>query len=162
MILLFGLTGLIDWLDRAVPKSVVRGLQLAVGLSLLMKGIQMVVATQAWFAPDSYLTGLLAAVLVLLLFFSRRVPAALVLFGCGLVVAVWTHPGAVSSLGIGFTLPSWTPPAWQDFKSAFRQGCPAADTANHAQFRDRGLCAFRSICSPIARQHPAKWPSRWA
>ena len=42
IILLLGVTGLIDWLNRAVPKSVVRGLQLALGLSLLMKGLQMV------------------------------------------------------------------------------------------------------------------------
>ena len=46
VVLVLGLTGLIDWLNRVVPKSVVRGLQLALGLSLLMKGLQMVAATQ--------------------------------------------------------------------------------------------------------------------
>ncbi len=119
VILVLGVTGLIDWLNRVVPKSVVRGLQLALGLSLLMKGMQMVVGTNQWFAPDSYLTGILAALVVLLLFFSRRVPAALVLFGIGLILAVWTHPGIVGSVGFGFTLPSWTPPAWEDFVTAF-------------------------------------------
>jgi MFS superfamily sulfate permease-like transporter len=119
VILLLGLTGLIDWLNRVVPKSVVRGLQLALGLSLMTKGIQMVAGTNQWFAADSYLTGFLSAALVLLLFFSRRVPAALVLFGCGLGVAVWTHPGAVGALGVGFTLPSWTPPGWDAFVSSF-------------------------------------------
>lgn len=119
VILVLGVTGLIDWLNRVVPKSVVRGLQLALGLSLLMKGMQMVAGTNQWFAPDSYLTGILAALVVLLLFFSRKVPAALVLFGIGLILAVWTHPGIVGSLGFGFTLPSWTPPAWDDFVTAF-------------------------------------------
>jgi MFS superfamily sulfate permease-like transporter len=119
VILMLGVTGLIDWLNRVVPKSVVRGLQLALGLSLLMKGMQMVAGTNQWFAPDSYLTGLLSALVVLLLFFSRRVPAALVLFGVGLVLAVWTHPGVAGSLGVGFTLPSWSPPAWEDFVTAF-------------------------------------------
>jgi MFS superfamily sulfate permease-like transporter len=119
IILVLGLTGLIDWLNRVIPRSVVRGLQLALGLLLLMKGIQMVAGTHAWLAPDSYATGLAAALLVLLLFFSRRVPAALVLFGAGLALAVWQHPDLVSSLGLGFTLPTWSPPAWEDFVSSF-------------------------------------------
>ena len=41
VILLLGVTGLIDRLNRAVPRSVVRGLQMALGLSLLMKAMQM-------------------------------------------------------------------------------------------------------------------------
>ena len=119
VILLLGLTGLIDWLHRLIPKSVVRGLQLALGLSLLMKGIQMVAGTGVWLAPDSYATGLGAAVVVLLLFFSRRVPAALILFGLGLIVALQSQPDLPSKLGIGFSLPQWTPLGWQDFVTAF-------------------------------------------
>jgi len=118
IVLLLGVTGLITWLNRVVPRSVVRGLQLALGLSLLMKGMQMVAGTGQWLAADSYLTGLLSALVVLLLFFSRKFPAALVLFVAGLVVAVWTDPGVVSSLGVGFTLPTWTPPGWADFVAA--------------------------------------------
>jgi MFS superfamily sulfate permease-like transporter len=119
VVLVLGLTGLIDWLNRVVPKSVVRGLQLALGLSLLMKGMQMVAETKQWLAPDGLLTGLLALLLVLLLFFSRRVPAALALFGVGLVIAVWTHPGVLGSIGFRLTLPSWKPPAWNDFVTSF-------------------------------------------
>lgn len=119
VILLLGLTGLINWLNRIIPRSVVRGLQLALGLSLLMKGMQMVAGTHQWLAPDSYLTGLLSAVVVLLLFFSRRIPAALILFGVGLIIALWTHPDVLSAIGVGITLPKWTPPGWNDFVSAF-------------------------------------------
>ncbi len=119
IILVLGVTGWIDWLNRVVPKSVVRGLQLALGLSLVMKGMQMVAGTNQWMAPDSYATGILSALVVLLLFFSRRFPAALILFGIGLLLAVWTHPEVVSSLGVGLTFPSWSPPAWNDFVTAF-------------------------------------------
>jgi MFS superfamily sulfate permease-like transporter len=118
IILILGLTGLIDWLNRVIPRSVVRGLQLALGLSLLMKGLQMVAGTQVVAGPDSYLTGALAALVVLALFFSRRVPAALLLFGAGIVLAVWKHPEVVGSLGIGFTFPTWSPPGWEDFVTA--------------------------------------------
>jgi MFS superfamily sulfate permease-like transporter len=119
VILILGLTGLIDWLDRAVPRSVVRGLQLALGLSLLMKGLEMVESTKSWVAADSYLTGLLAALLVLALFFSRRVPSALVLFGAGILLAVWKQPAVLHNVGLGFTLPHWAPPGWRDFVTAF-------------------------------------------
>jgi MFS superfamily sulfate permease-like transporter len=119
VVLVLGLTGLIDWLNRIVPKSVVRGLQLALGLSLLTKGMQMVAGTNMWIAPDSYLTGALSAILVLLLFFSRRVPAALLLFVIGIGLAIWSHPSVVTGLGLGFTLPTWTPPHWADFVTAF-------------------------------------------
>jgi len=119
IVLVLGLSGLVDWINRIVPKSVVRGLQLALGLSLLMKGMQMVMGTNQWVGSDSYLTGLVSTVIVLLLFFSQKVPAALLLFGLGLVLAVWTNPEVLSTLGIGFTLPVWTPLMWSDFVSAF-------------------------------------------
>jgi len=118
VILVLGLSGLINWLDRAVPRSVVRGLQLALGLSLLMKGLQMVAATGTAVAPDSYLTGVLSALVVLALFFSRTVPAALVLFGAGILLAICKQPGVVHAIGLGLALPSWQPPGWGDFVSA--------------------------------------------
>jgi MFS superfamily sulfate permease-like transporter len=119
VILVLGLTGWIEWLNRVVPKSVVRGLQLALGLSLLMKALQMVAGTQQWVGPDSYLTGLAGALVVILLFFSRRVPAALVLFVAGLLLAVWKHPEVLGTLGLGLSLPHWSPPSWADFRTSF-------------------------------------------
>lgn len=119
VILVLGLTGLINWLNRVIPRSVVRGLQLALGLSLLMKGMQMVAGTHQWLAPDSYVTGLLSALVVLLLFFSRRIPAALILFGVGLIIAMWTYPGVLSAIGLGITLPKWTPSGWDAFVTSF-------------------------------------------
>jgi MFS superfamily sulfate permease-like transporter len=119
IILVLGATGLIDWLNRIIPKSVVRGLQLSLGLSLLMKGLQMVVGTKAVLGPDSYLTGALATLVVLALVFSRTIPAALVLFIAGIGLAIWKEPAVVRSLGVGLSLPHWAPPAWPDFVSSF-------------------------------------------
>jgi MFS superfamily sulfate permease-like transporter len=118
-ILLLGLTGLIDWFSRVIPKSVVRGLQLALGLSLLLKGVEMVAGSPHWLGPDSRATGLIAAVAVLLLFSSRWLPPALLLFAAGLTIAVGTQPDRLYALGLGVTLPHWTPLAWADFVSAF-------------------------------------------
>jgi MFS superfamily sulfate permease-like transporter len=155
VILALGVTGLIDWLNRVVPRSVVRGLQLALGLSLLMKGMQMVAGTKVWLAPDSYITGLVSAIVVLLLFFSRRVPAALVLFVAGLLLAVWTHPEVVGSLGLGITLPHWTPPAWDDFVTAFpRAALPQIPltTLNSVI----AVCALSADLFPDRRAEPRK------
>ena len=65
----FGLavTGLIDWLNRTIPKSVVRGLQLALGLKLLTKGVGMVAGTGVLFGWDSIGLGVVCVLLVLLL-----------------------------------------------------------------------------------------------
>jgi MFS superfamily sulfate permease-like transporter len=119
IILLLGVTGLIDWLNRAVPKSVVRGLQLALGLSLLMKGLQMVAGTRVAVGPDSYLTGIIAGVAVLALFSSRTAPAALVLFLAGIGIALWKQPTAAAAVGLRFSLPGWSGPGWADFVSSF-------------------------------------------
>ncbi len=118
-VLLLGLTGLIGFVNRAVPRSVVRGLQLALGLSLLMKGLHMVAGTGTVVGLDSYATAAAAAVTVLALFSSRRVPAALVLFAAGIALAFWRVPGILQSLHVGVSLPRWMPPSWPDVVHAF-------------------------------------------
>jgi len=155
IILVLGLTGLIGWIDRIVPRSVVRGLQLALGLSLLIKGMQMVTGTHHWIAPDSYLTGLLAALTVLVLFFSRTVPAALVLFAGGIGLAIWITPDVAHSLRIGFTLPAWSPPHWADFVSAFpRAALPQIPltTLNSVV----AVCALSADLFPSRRAQPRR------
>jgi MFS superfamily sulfate permease-like transporter len=119
IILVLGLTGLIDVLDRLVPRSVVRGLQLGLGLSLLIKGLELVAGTKTAIGADSYVTAVVATVVVLLLFHSHRLPAALVLFMAGLVIAISREPTALGGIGLGVTLPRWSPPAWADFASSF-------------------------------------------
>jgi MFS superfamily sulfate permease-like transporter len=119
VVLVLGLTGLINWLNRVVPRSVVRGLQLALGLSLLMKGLQLVASTGAPIGADSYATAIVATLVVLALLFSRIVPAALVLFGAGVALALWKDPAVAGTLHLGLTFPHWAPPAWADFVRAF-------------------------------------------
>ena len=118
-ILILGLTGLIDWLNRVVPRSVVRGLQLALGLTLMMKGLQLISNTGHWWAVDGYLTAVIAAVLVVAFATSRVVPVALLLFAGGILLTAIIHPEVVRSIGFGVSLPGWSPPGWGDFLTAF-------------------------------------------
>jgi len=119
IVLLLGATGTIDWLNRVVPKSVVRGLQLALGLSLLMKGLQMAAGSGPWLAADGLLAAVVAALVVLMVFFRDKVPAALVLFAAGIVLALIQHPQVLPQIGFHLTLPHWSPPHWSDFLSSF-------------------------------------------
>ena len=119
LLLILGLTGLITWLNRIIPPSVVRGLQLAVGLSLAVKGLQMISGTGLWLAPDGYLVAIIAATAAILLMRSRRMPAALLLFVGGVVLAMVKHPQVLHGIGFGFSLPHWDPPAVGDLWPAF-------------------------------------------
>jgi MFS superfamily sulfate permease-like transporter len=121
VILLLGLTGMIGWLNRVIPRSVVRGVQLGLGLSLLMKGLQMVAGTRMVLGPDSYATAVAAGVVVIVLLNSRQLPPALLLFGAGLAVAIWKHPTVVDSIRADLWLPSLSSPGWPAFLHAFRK-----------------------------------------
>ena len=107
VILLLAVTGLIDRLNRALPRSVVRGLQLALGLKLLIGGLTMIIDTEVLIGWDSVGLGVLCSCLVLLLYFSTRVPGALVVFAVGLVALVAAQPSLISEtrLGISWHLP---------------------------------------------------------
>lgn len=121
VILILGLTGLINWLNRAMPKSVVRGLQLALGLKLLTGGFAMIADTKVLIGWDSIGLGVLCASLVLLLYFSTRVPGALVVFGLGLAALLLAQPSLLTatSLGMDWHLPAlgrldvWTQGTWR-------------------------------------------------
>ena len=119
VILILGLTGLIDTVNRIIPRSVVRGIQLSVGLSLLIKGLQMVTGTQRLLGSDSIAIGALATLLVLSLRFSSRVPAALILFLAGVGLALAKSPALAAAMHVGLTFPHWTPLTWSDFTTAF-------------------------------------------
>lgn len=119
VVLFLGAAGLINWINRIIPRCVVRGIQLGLGLSLMVKGVQMVMHTNAMVAPDSYLTGAIAAMFAVVFLFSSRIPTALVLFAAGIILAIWHDPGVVGSLHVGISLPQWTPITWNDLSASF-------------------------------------------
>jgi MFS superfamily sulfate permease-like transporter len=118
VIFILGATGLITVVNRAIPKPVVRGLQLGLGLQLLEKGVLLVRDTHVLWGFNSIIIGILGFALVLA-FASRKVPSALILFVAGLGLAIAINPEVVSSLRLGFNLPHWVPLSWSDFRSSF-------------------------------------------
>jgi MFS superfamily sulfate permease-like transporter len=119
IILVLGGTGLITVVNRWVPKPVIRGLQLGLGLQLLEGGVKLVRDTHSVWGLDGISIGIAGFALVLFFASSRKVPSALILFVAGLGLAMVANPGILSSIHLGFNLPHWVPLTWDDFRGSF-------------------------------------------
>ena len=94
--LLFGITGIIGWLARITPVSVIRGIQAALGALLAVEAYKMI--------STGWLLGAVSILIVLTLRQSRYAPAAVVLMALGLAIMFFK-----GKLGVldppGFRLP---------------------------------------------------------
>jgi len=124
-ILFLGVTGLIGVIRRYTPKSAIRGIQLAVGVVLLIKGLELMAADDpnlALQAVGPVRTGLLLGasglVLTLILLDNRRLPAAVVLIVLGIAAgAVLGKPLDPRAFAWDFHVPRPVPygwPGWDD------------------------------------------------
>lgn len=120
VILLLGASGLAARAERLVPRPVVRGIQLGVGLKLAVQGLGLI-APLPWFALDGIVLAAAAAGLVLATSGLERFPSALILFlgGC-LVLAAALPPDFAWSFG--WRGPSPLLPAAAEWKSGFLRG----------------------------------------
>ena len=112
LMLLLTVTGLIDWLARAVPKIVVRGIQLGLGLQLAQLALKDYIPADK--NPGYVLAGI-AFVLTIALLGNRRFPPALfvILLGIGYAFLFKIHMGDLAH-SFGFTLPHFHAPSRQD------------------------------------------------
>ncbi|MDX2011447.1 MAG: molybdate transporter family protein [Myxococcaceae bacterium] len=103
--LVLATTGLLDWIARVVPKEVVRGIQLGLGLSLATLGLKDYVVSDG--ARGMTLAVIATLLLIALRGGRRRVPAPLLVMGLGLVYALVFHVD-VTQLGaaVGVQFPS--------------------------------------------------------
>jgi xanthine/uracil permease len=110
-------TGLIEWIDRVVPKPVVRGIQFGLGLQLAGIALRDFVPSEG--AAGWWLAGIGFAVTILLIG-RRRVPAALILVGLGIAYALAVKLEASNLLrAAGFHLPQWHIPSGADVWTGF-------------------------------------------
>jgi hypothetical protein len=111
-LIMFVLTvsGLIDWLARVVPKTVIRGIQFGLGLQLAMLAVKDYVRADG---AIGYMLAGVGLVITVLLLGNRRFPAALFVIALGAMYAAAFKLdfGAVRA-GIGFRLPELHVPTW--------------------------------------------------
>lgn len=100
VMLVFGLTGLANLIERIIPLSVVRGIQLGVGLKLMLQAVEFVTDTP-WVGFDSVTIAVAFAVFVLISHRWAGFPGALLLFAVGTVVAFVNTPGLLRGLTAG-------------------------------------------------------------
>ena len=117
LMLLFTVTGLIDWLARAVPKSVVRGIQLGLGLQLSLLALKDYVPADG---RIGYALAAIAFVLTIALLGNRKFPPALFVILLGVVygLAFKVNVGTLAR-SAGFTLPHFHLPATHDIWLGF-------------------------------------------
>ena len=117
MMLLLTATGLLDSLARAVPKTVIRGVQCGLGL-------QLATLAAREFLPAGGAAGwalaAVSAVLVIALMGNERLPPALLVVGLGLVYALGSGLDVRALAGgFGFRLPAFAMPTAADMARGF-------------------------------------------
>jgi SulP family sulfate permease len=139
LLFLIGVTGLIDVIGRAVPKAVIRVVQLSTGTLLMAEGTRFIIGRSKFQLmggaaepyldlqriggiPIGILLGILAGGIVMRFMNNRRFPAGLMVVVGGAVVGLLlgTHEG-FAELELGIHLPRWLPfgwPAYADWMTA--------------------------------------------
>jgi len=95
---LLALTGTASWIDRVVPRPVIRGIQAGVGATLVLRGMSWIVALPP-VGIDSWLMAVILGVAVALTV-SRTIPIILIVFIGGLAVAALRDGGAAMNLSL--------------------------------------------------------------
>lgn len=97
--LILGFTGLIQKVAAWTPRSVVRGIQITLGIMLAIEGFKMV--------ATGWILGIISIVIVVFLRNNRYVPAAIVLMMLGIGI-VGFRGDLAQAIDLGFTLPPIT------------------------------------------------------
>jgi SulP family sulfate permease len=112
VLLLLGLTGLIDFIGRITPPAVISGIQVGLGISLAVLGVKLIITEP--------LIGWPILVLMLPFLKSKRFPAAIVAVLVGVVLGFLLHPGqSLPVISLGIHLPEISLPAATNFKRGF-------------------------------------------
>jgi SulP family sulfate permease len=136
---IIGGTNLINLVGRYVPKSAVRGVQLSTGIMLASQGVHLMFGSSRFqtfhqaaepflrvqhigWLPIGLLIGFLLGFLTLVLLDNKRLPAALVVAGSGILVGlIWGTREGMDAIRFSINLPQWLPkglPSGADFSFA--------------------------------------------
>lgn len=105
VMLLLALSGGLTLIARVVPKPVVRGIQLGLGLQLAQLALTKYMPQGGW---RGWALAVASLVVIALLIRNRRVPAALVVIALGFTFAAITWPAGTAS-PFGLSLPTLPP-----------------------------------------------------
>ena len=111
------LSGGIEWLARTVPKAVVRGLQLGLGMQLALLAMREYVQSDG---TRGFILAAVSFIIVIALMGNRRVPAAIPVITVGIIYALaFKLDGADFGNALGFTLPQVRLVTWDAVATGF-------------------------------------------
>jgi len=79
--IILAITGIIDWITKVTPHSVIRGIQVTLGILLAIEAYKMI---STW-----WLIGIISISIVILFRQNRYAPAAIILMVIGLLIMLW-------------------------------------------------------------------------
>ena len=110
-------TGLVDWLGRVIPKSVIRGIQFGLGLKLASIALKNYVMADG--VPGYWLAAI-GFVLIIFLIGNRKYPPAIFVIILGMVYAfLFKLDAAAVVQNVGFSLPQFHMPKLPDILTGF-------------------------------------------
>jgi len=114
---LLNITKLIDWISRVVPKAVIRGIQLGLGIKLGLLALQDYVIADG---VAGYYLAAAAFLLAIFLLGNRKYPPAIFIIMLGMFYAfVFKIDGHSFINAVGIHLPQIHTPTWADILTGF-------------------------------------------
>ncbi|MDB6125729.1 MAG: transporter [Pedosphaera sp.] len=115
--LVLTVTGLVDWIGRVVPKTVVRGIQLGLGMQLTTLALKDYIQRDG---TSGYWLAGIAFLISLILIGNRKYPAALFIILLGVIyAAIFKLDFHAARESIGFHLPKLDMPTSQSIWAGF-------------------------------------------
>ncbi|UCF95483.1 MAG: putative sulfate/molybdate transporter [Desulfobacterales bacterium] len=128
LLLVLSLSGMVDKISRLFTSPVVRGIQLALGLIFLRKGIELIVAPKLFMSGVdggfseyhiNLIIGFIVFTMILALLDNKKLPAALAALGVGIVAGLSLGGLSGRTFSIGPTAIRLISPSFHDFWTAF-------------------------------------------
>lgn len=111
---IFIFTGLIDKIVKYTPKSVIRGIQIALGITLMKSGFFMI-------KDDSFIIGIIAIVVIFLFIKNEKLPPSLILLLLGIIIMVFKNQ-VRDIIVISLSLPKFSMPNITDIFKGYIYG----------------------------------------
>jgi len=105
IMLILTITGLIVWLNKIIPKTVIRGIQLGLGLQLCLLAVKDYIPADK---TTGYIFALIAFVIGLILIGNRKYPPAIFILALGVIYMFLFHFGILTKLT--FSVPKLSMP----------------------------------------------------
>jgi SulP family sulfate permease len=128
LLLVLSVTGTVDRLAKLFTQPVVRGIQLALGLIFLKKGIELIVTQKVFMSgvdgklaeyPINLVMGFIVFAIVLALLDNKKFPAAIAALAFGIIAGLALGGFKGQSFSIGPTRIALISPSLADFWTAF-------------------------------------------